>query len=100
VLAAYFVLAGMAVLLWVPILLRFYRNWVKRGNPISLSICAAVLLLMWIAVAGVWDVTGQVDHRLIAYVSTGCSLLVAGYANLTFYLARKKFDPRENEKGD
>ena len=95
----YFVLAGTAVVLWTPILLRFYRNWIKRGNPISLSICAAVLLLMWIAVAGAWQVTGGVQKELVAYVTTGCSLAVAGYANFTFYWARKKFDESREKEG-
>jgi len=98
VVEAYFLLAGAAVVLWVPILLRFYRNWVKRGNPISLSICAAVLLLMWIAVAGIWGITGSVRREVVAYVSTGCSLLVASYANLTFYWAGRKFDDPRTRK--
>lgn len=97
-LAAYFALAGAAVLLWVPILLKFYRNWIRRGNPISLAICSAVLLLMWIAIAGMWDISGQIRREVISYVSTACSALVAVYANLTFYWARKKFDDNRQKK--
>jgi len=78
--------------MWIPILLRFYRNWVKRSNPISLSICAIILLLMWISVAGAWDLTGQISRAAIPYVTTTGSLAIAMYAHLTFYWARKKFD--------
>lgn len=97
-LIAYYALAGGTVLLWSPILLRFYRNWIKRSNPISLAICAAVTLLMWLAVAGVWAVVGDVRVEVVTFVSTAVSLAVALYANFTFYWAEKTFD--QNRKGD
>lgn len=97
-LAAYYALAGGAVLLWAPILLRFYRNWARRSNPISLAICAAVILLMWLAIAGIWAVLGDVRVEVVTFVSTAVSLVVAAYANFTFYWAEKKFN--ENRKGE
>jgi hypothetical protein len=92
VVAAYYALAGGAVLLWVPILLRFYKNWAARHNPISLAICAAVILLMWLAVAGIWAITGDVRVEVVTFASTAISGAVALYANFTFYWAKKKFD--------
>jgi hypothetical protein len=93
--ASYLALAGIAVCAWAPILIRFYRNWKRRQNPISLAICSAITLLMWLAVAGIWEVSGDVRAEVVSFVSTGVSIVVAGYANFTFYLAAKKFDDRE-----
>lgn len=93
----YFAIAGGAVLLWTPILLRFYRNWVGRHNPISLAICAAIILLMWLAIAGAWAVTGSVRGEVVTFVSTSVSLVVAVYTHLTFYWAKKKFDEDREE---
>lgn len=97
--AVYFVLSGVSVLLWVPILLRFYRNWVKRHNPISLAICATLLLLIWIAIAGIWTVMGDVRKEMVSFTTTGMSALIASYTHFTFYRAEKKFqeagDPRD-----
>lgn len=91
----YFALAFVAVVSWAPILGRFYGNWSSRRNPISLAICAAVFLLMWLAVAGGWVVSGGVAAEIVTFVSTGVSIIVAICTNLTFHLAKKKFDERE-----
>ena len=88
---AYLALATVAVVLWASILVKFYKNWVKRHNPISLSICAAVALLIWLAIAGIWDVSGTIKTELVTFASTGISVVVGFYANFTFYLAKKKF---------
>lgn len=90
--AIYSLLAGGAVFLWVPILLKFYRNWIHRRNPISLAICAAITLLMWLAIAGIWSVSGEVSSEVVTFASAAISAVVALYANFTFYWAKKKFD--------
>ena len=94
---SYFVLAGIVVCAWAPILIRFYRNWQHRHNPISLAICSAVALLMWLAIADIWEITGDVKGEIVSFVSTGVSLVVAIYANYTFQIAAKKFDGKRKE---
>ena len=94
---SYLVLAGIAVCAWSPILFRFYKNWQSRHNPISLAICSAVSLLMWLAIAGIWEVTGDVRAEVVSFVSTGVSILVAAYANYTFHIAAKKFDEKRED---
>jgi RsiW-degrading membrane proteinase PrsW (M82 family) len=94
---SYLVLAGIAVCAWAPILFRFYRNWQHRHNPISLAICSAVTLLMWLAVAQIWEITGDVKGEVVSFVSTGLSIVVAAYANYTFYVAAKKFGENREE---
>ena len=94
---SYLVLAGIAVCAWAPILIRFYRNWQHRHNPISLAICSAVALLMWLAIADIWEITGDVKGEIVSFVSTGVSLVVALYANYTFHIAAKKFDEKRED---
>lgn len=99
-LSAYLVVAGLGILCWIPILLRFYRSWVRRSNPISLGICATIILLIWRSAAGVWEITGTVDVEIVLLVSTALSLVVGAYCHLAFRLAERLFDdPRKkNEK--
>lgn len=100
-LSAYLAVAGLSILCWIPILLRFYRSWVKRNNPISLGICAIIILLIWTSGAGVWQVTETVDAEIILLVSTSLSLVVGLYCHLAFRLAEKLFDdPRKKEEKD
>jgi len=99
VLSAYLVVAGLSILAWIPILLRFYRSWVKRSNPISLGICAAILLLIWRSAAGVWEITGTVDKEIVLLVSACMSLAVVIYCHVAFRLAERLFDdPRKKEE--
>lgn len=94
---AYLVLTALAVLGWAPILIRFYRNWTHRHNPISLSICAAVLLLMWLAVAGIWEFSGDIRSEVVTFVSTSVSVVVSIYANFAFRIAENKFDEKRKD---
>lgn len=93
----YFALAGICTVLWLPILFRFYRAWVSRHNPVSLAICAAILLLIWMAVAGSWIVTGSISACTGMLVSTGISSVVALYAHLAFYWSKKRFTDERKE---
>ena len=98
-LPAYLTLVGLSVLAWIPILIRFYRSWTKRSNPISLGICAMIMLLIWTRVAGIWQVTGDVSGEVVMLVSTALSLIVALYCHVAFRLAEKLFDdPRKPPK--
>lgn len=87
----YFIIAGVAVLLWLPILLKFYKAWLGRHNPVSLAICAVILLLVWSSIAGTWLVTESLDADTVIFASTGLSALVAIFTNVAFYWSDKKF---------
>lgn len=87
----YFLLALASIGLWIPILLRFYRSWSNRHNPISLAICATILMLMWAAIAGLWICSESVDATTVMFVTTGLSTTVAIYTHAAFYWAKKKF---------
>mgnify|MGYP001558445005 CR=1 FL=1 len=95
----YCIVAGASVLLWLPILVNFLRQWRSRGNPVSLSISAAILLIMWWAVAGIWLVTGKASTVLIAYSTASVSVLTALCAHYAFYRSKTRFfDQRKKEE--
>jgi len=99
-LSAYLVVAGLGILTWIPILLRFYRSWVKRSNPISLGICACIILLIWICATGVWQITGTVPEEVILIVSSSLSLVVGLYCHLAFRLAERLMEDSRKKKED
>lgn len=94
----YFWVAGVSVLLWAPIFIRFLRQWWSRDNPVSLAICAAILLIMWWAVAGIWLVTGQADTTVVVFSTAGASILTAFCAHFAFYRSRTKFPDQRTKK--
>jgi len=42
------IVALVVALAWLPVLLRFFRSWQARGNPISLAICVLVLMALYV----------------------------------------------------
>lgn len=87
----YFIVAGVSVLLWIPILLRFYKSWLGRHNPVSLAIFSAILLLVWSSVAGAWLVIGDLDAGIVVLVSAMMSSIVAVFSHVAFYWSDNKF---------
>ena len=88
---AYTIITAVSVLLWLPIACRFYRSWLHRRNPVSLAICAAILLIMWTAAAGLWIVTDNVNHATAVLVTTGMSVAAALYAHAAFCWSKRRF---------
>lgn len=89
--AAYLVLSGVGVILWIPILIRFYRSWIGRQNPISLAICAFVMMMIWFSVAGVWLVFESIGAVEMMLVSSALTLAIAIYSHVAFHLSEKRF---------
>jgi len=50
---------------------------------------------MWLAIAGIWVISGDIGKEIVTFVSTCISITVAVYANFTFYLAKKKIEERD-----
>jgi hypothetical protein len=40
----------VVALAWIPVLLRFFRSWRARGNPISLAICVMITRAIYVPV--------------------------------------------------
>jgi hypothetical protein len=88
---AYIIIAAISILLWLPILGRFYRSWADRRNPVSLAICSAILLITWTSAADLWIVTDTVNPDIVVLVSTGFSAASSLYAHAAFYWAKRHF---------
>lgn len=95
---AYLIASVISVGLWTPIFLQFYRSWTKRRNPISLAICAAIGLIIWSALAGMWIVTGRIQVNVFIFATTAVSALVAVYAHIAFYWSKKKFNDSRSQE--
>lgn len=93
----YYGVAGASVLLWSPILFNFLKQWYRRRNPVSLAIAAAVLLIMWWAVAGIWLITGEADTELVVFATAGASILTACCVHLAFYRSKTRFQDQRKE---
>lgn len=87
----YIVLAVVTVSVWIPALLKFFRTWKARKNPISLAICTAILLIMWEAIGRIWEITGAVNSSAAMIAFTCLSTCVGVYFNLSFLWAKKRF---------
>jgi hypothetical protein len=79
-------------LAWIPVFLRFLRSWRTRGNPISLAICALIMLALYIPV---YLATAFPDSwpRLTVITLDGISC-VTFY--VTFRYASRKFPDTRN----
>lgn len=87
----YIITSSLSVALWLPILIQFMRSWRSRGNPISLAICAAITLIMWTSLAGIWLVTDRITGHIFVLATAGASTLVASYAHLAFIWSNRRF---------
>lgn len=88
---AYLVISLIGVLLWTPILIKFYRSWSARRNPVSLAICAAVVLIMWSTLAGMWLVTGRIQAGELIMATSAMSAAVAIYVHASFVWSKRRF---------
>ena len=81
------VISLAVALAWVPVLLKFFRSWRERANPISLAICILISTAIYL------PVYTAVALPLCWPVAT--IIVVGGVACVSFYLAlwaaRKRF---------
>jgi len=92
----YIGLATLATLVWIPVLIRFFRAWQNRKNPVSLAICAMIATAVWEAVAHVWMADNNISERVLMVAFSLVSILVALNFHLAFYWSRRKF-PEERK---
>lgn len=88
---AFFLIAVLSIIFWVPIMLRFYKAWTNRNNPVSLAICAMIALIVWSTIAQVWALTDDIEPVQIILVVTVMSAVVGLYSHLAFYWSKKRF---------
>lgn len=87
----------LAVLMWLPLFIRFYRSFMQRRNPISLGVAGTIMLVMWTTIAGFWAITRALDLAIVLFTSAVASTFVAGFTHFAFYWSDKNF---KNTRGN
>lgn len=93
----------LAVLLfWTPILAFFLKSWIKRKNPISLSICAIILLVIYTGVLQPYSAKSDPDVFLLTMGAV--NLVTAVHFYISWIWANRRFRsdrrPAADEKDD
>ena len=92
----YYILSATSSVLWIPILIKFYRNWNERNNPVSLAICVLIFFVIWTAVAGFWILSGDISPSLIVTCFAAFSSCLAIVFHISFHLSEAKFSNSRN----
>lgn len=83
-------------LLWIPVLLFFFRNWRERKNPISLAICSVLFFVIY-SDALVWaGLLGQTKIPL--YIMQATEVATIAFFYLAIRWAEKKFETRPDPR--
>ena len=83
-------LISMAVsLLWIPVLLFFFKNWRGRKNPISLAICGVIFFVIYSDVLVLLSKVSCSDISL--YIMQSTEVLTIFFFYVSFRWARWKF---------
>lgn len=83
---------------WIPVLVRFFHSWKDRDNPISLSLCATIVFIIWTSISTVWVQKDKVADADFVYAYVILSLLLGIYSNLAFFWAKKRFQSDRSRK--
>lgn len=81
---------------WIPVFLRFLRSWRTRGNPISLAICALVMLALYVPVFAVLEISASWPlATVIAIDGITCATFY-----VTVHVASRKFPDVRGTRSD
>ncbi len=92
-------LLGITVVLtiaWVPVLVRFFRNWRARSNPISLAIFFLVAGSVYQSFVPL--ITGSVDPVGAALVVQAVNAVTCLFFHISFSWARKRWTDRSTDR--
>jgi uncharacterized membrane protein len=88
----YLLLVSIAVsLLWIPVLLFFFKNWRTRNNPISMAICGMVLFVIY-SDALIWA-AALLHSEVPFYVMQTAEICSIMFFYLSLRWAKKRFGP-------
>lgn len=77
------ILSVVLALAWLPLMLRFYRGWRNRRNPVSLAICAGLCLFVYTNILFLLVLLDGASWRFLA-----CATHVfEGVVLVNFYIA-------------
>lgn len=76
---------------WVPILLRFFRAWKQRHNPVSLAICGVVLLIIYMNVLLIMVSSFKASLFGALLIGLGFNVIACFNIHIAFRWSEKKF---------
>jgi len=85
-------LAVVLAIAWLPILIKFFRNWRNRANPISLAICFVVAFAMYTCLI---PMVGGSDPQVTALVVQIVNAVTCLFFHVSFGWAKKRWTPGE-----
>ena len=94
---ALIITAGVLTLAWLPLAIRFNRGWKTRRNPVSLAICAAILLYAYTDVMYVLAVSDATSWRFFAVATHIFEAVVVANFYVAFRWSDKKFENARRE---
>lgn len=81
----------LAAVGWVPILLRFYESWRDRRNPVSLAICALIIMVVYLGALFALHLLGEITSVYVGWLLLGFDVLVCVNFYLSFAWSRARF---------
>lgn len=81
----------VAALAWVPILLKFFRTWRARKNPVSFAIITVIALCMYCSLTGIWFFTGQASPMMAITAIVIGELVVCVNFHVAFAISDARF---------
>lgn len=90
--AVFAITSCVLAIAWLPLAFRFKRGWTLRRNPVSLAICAAILLFVYMNVISslVWMGSTTRDFGAVATRIFDAVVVINFY--VAFYWSDKKFN--------
>jgi hypothetical protein len=83
--------AGVLTLAWLPLALRFNHGWKTRRNPVSLAICAAILLFVYTDVMYALAISDVTTWRFFAIATHIFEAVVVVNFYAAFYWSDRRF---------
>lgn len=88
---ALLVLSSVLALAWIPILVKFFRNWRGRANPISLAICFIIAFAIYICLVPFFGIHS--DPLVTVGVVQAVNAVTCLFFHISFGWAKKRWTP-------
>jgi hypothetical protein len=76
---------------WLPLAWRFLRGWRNRKNPVSLAICAAIGLSVYVNIMLVLALAGRTSWEFFVVATRVFDLIVVANFYVAFHWSKKRF---------
>lgn len=83
-------LSSILALAWLPILIKFFRNWRGRANPISLAICFIIAFAIYICIVPFFETQDPLVMALVVQIVNAVTCL---FFHISFGWAKKRWTP-------